>query len=420
MAPPREPCNNFESDEDNSDADRSNVACKHCDLHRENHPTSAAGPSNKRRRGGVGVRGVFNGLLAGKSDNEAEQLLKSANNEAKNGLKSKNKGNKPKSSKKTNGKTRSPKVYRLGTLFMDVSGTYKTTVDGAKVLNPKSTVIPSRGTILEATQRGHAAEFRKGLEIPDDASFEDINELIREHLPKPFDYFDKVWDQDYPPFVFASVEHRRLALCQHLLRPNGHEIRSISQGSSGKGFESNRLFIVTRKPIPQDILTSWSPSTIADVDDNEEESSSDKACSEAEDMEASDESDNQRDREAQVGNNKGKGKAVDVVRRYRRKVIESDAEGSETNTDAAETDESISELRPKKKARIDLTKDDDSDGFKLSMAEYNAAANSPDSSSLFLPGTPLSKPSQSTVNPQFSDPRPENDPYTNLPDLDFL
>ncbi|KAL0568313.1 MCM DNA helicase complex subunit [Marasmius crinis-equi] len=424
MAPHKEPCDNFESDDENSDADRSAVACKHCDYQRKQHPTTV-GSSSKRKQGSR-LKGIFDELLAGKDGDEAEDLLESANKEAKAGLKSKNKKQQPKKNRKagpsSNGKTRPVKVYRLGALFMDVGGTYKANIDGAKVLKSKSTTVPSRRILLEATQRGHAAEFREGLEIPDDASFEEINELIRTHLPKPFEYFDETWDRDYPPFVFASIENRRLVLCQHLLQPTGYEIRSISQGASGKGFESNRLFIVTQKPVPQDVLNSWSPSTIADVDDDDEgDMLQDEPGSFNDDnTDIFEESDLQDNDQEGANNSKGKGKAVAIVRKYRRKVVASDAEESEAGSDSISADDaSVSDLRPRKKARIDLTKNDDSDEFELSMAEYNAALSNPGPSSLFLPGTPPSQLLASTVNPQFSDPRPKNDPYANQPDLDF-
>ncbi|KAJ8089856.1 hypothetical protein PM082_018433 [Marasmius tenuissimus] len=87
-------------------------------------------------------------------------------------------------------------------------------------------------------------------------------------------------------------------------------------------------------------------------------------------------------------------------------------------------------LRPQKKAHIDpidLTQDNESGDLEMTMAEFEAMSlgtsdGNNSGSGLFLTGTPpaqLSTPSTSTVSPQYPDPRPENDPYTNKPDLDF-
>ncbi|KAJ8089855.1 hypothetical protein PM082_018432 [Marasmius tenuissimus] len=59
------------------------------------------------------------------------------------------------------------------------------------------------------------------------------------------------------------------------LQPTGNEIQQISRGPTGRGTESDHLFIVTRKPVPQHIVTSWSPSSIADVDDDDADEDND-------------------------------------------------------------------------------------------------------------------------------------------------
>ncbi|KAL0056509.1 hypothetical protein AAF712_016887, partial [Marasmius tenuissimus] len=73
-----------------------------------------------------------------------------------------------------------------------------TMVDSSKILKPKFVAVPSRRTLLEATQCGHAAQFTSGLEIPSNAVFDDIDKLIRESLPNPFEYLDSTWDRSYP------------------------------------------------------------------------------------------------------------------------------------------------------------------------------------------------------------------------------
>ncbi|KAJ8095656.1 hypothetical protein PM082_022981 [Marasmius tenuissimus] len=418
-----EHCDNFESESDDSDADRSQVACKNCERKRNDHhaPTGVS----KTRKPRSTARAIVDALLDGKDGDEAEQLLENANKEAKAGLKSKKK-QKSKSNKNVNSddekKKPSAKVFRLGLLFMDIHGTLKTTIGSSqKALKLKSSALPSRQEIVEAIQRGHAARFPSGLDIPEDATFDRIDHLIRKHLPKPFEHFDQTWEQSYSPFVFACNDKRKLSLCQHLLEPTGQDIRDISRSTAGRGFENNCLYIVTRKAIPEEVVASWSPSTISDVEDSDDrESHSDRLPTESEGE-----------------GSQAKSKPKVASKRYRRqRVLDSDAEASEGSFfDGKDTsDGSTTVLRPRKKARldaVDLTQDIDSDEFEMSMAEFHKTVHGSGSSfenahagpsSLFLPGTPPSQsaPSTSLVNPQYSDPRPKNDPYTNKPNLDFL
>ncbi|KAK1220202.1 hypothetical protein PQX77_017053 [Marasmius sp. AFHP31] len=301
---------------------------------------------------------------------------------------------------------------------MDIHGTSKTTIGSSqKALKLKSSALPSRQEIIEAIQRGHAARFSSGLGIPEDATFDQINNLIRKHLPKPFEHFDQTWEQSYSPFVFACNDKRKLSLCQHLLEPTGQDIRDISRSTAGRGFENNCLYVVTRKAIPEEVVASWSPSTIADVEDSDDrESHSDKPSTESEEE-----------------GFRAKSKPEVASKKYRRRVLDSDAEAPEgLFFDSKDTSDESTVLRPRKKARldpIDLTQDVDSDELEMSMAEFHktvhGSGNSSDNalagpSSLFLPGTPPhATPSTLLVNPQYSDPRPKNDPYTNKPDLDF-
>ncbi|KAJ8086155.1 hypothetical protein PM082_004977 [Marasmius tenuissimus] len=429
-------CDNFESDPDNSDADRSRVACIHCACKRKDHHASTN--TGSKRKQGARAKAIFDSLLDG---DEAEQLLESANKEAKAGLKSKSKKTKAKDQKGAEkGKKKhlpSSKTFCLGTVFMDVRGTSKTTVDGLKVLKPKFAAVPSRRALFEATQRGHAAQFTLGLEIPSNATFDDIDKLIRKSLPKPFEYLDSTWNQSYPPYVFAGIKKQKLELCQHLLQPTGDEIQQISRGPTGRGTESNRLFIVTRKPIPQHIVASWPPSSIADVDDDDadEDDDDDKSSNdeEREDTEGIVSDTLKTSVNSDRANKNGSSKETNrPARKYQRRILESDGEESDgcDSNDGTVSDRSTMALRPRKKARIDpidLTQDNESNDFEMTMAEFEAMISGTSDSNnsgsgLFLPGTPpaqFSTPSTSTVNPQYSDPRPENDPYTNKPDLDF-
>ncbi|KAJ8089770.1 hypothetical protein PM082_018346 [Marasmius tenuissimus] len=388
-----------------------------CGCKKKDHHASS-GASNKRKPR-LGVKAIFDTLL--RDDDEAEELLESANREAKAGLKSKNKMQKSKKNKKVDSdeadekKKRRNKVFRLGLLFMDVRGTSKMTVEGSKkALKLKSSALPSHREIVEAIQRGHAVRFSAGLEMPEDATFEKVNRIIRQHLPKPFEYLDRTWEQPYSPYVFACKEKRKLALCQHLLEPTGQDIQDISRATAGRSFESNCLYIVTRKPIPEDILASWSPSSIADVEDSDDRSQSNRAT--------------------ELPESEGEGsETLKISKKYHRRVVDSDAEAAEGSISdqgsegGGNTSDESRVLRPRKKARldtVDLTEEVDSDDFEMSMVEYNAVhGEGSDSagSSLFLPGTPPSRSTPSTplVNPQYSDPRPDNDPYTNKPDLDF-
>jgi len=93
---------------------------------------------------------------------------------------------------------------------------------------------------------GHAVQ-NANIAIPQDASFEDIEKLLRENIPKPFQYFDETWSRDYPAYVFGYTEGNgksvKIKIYQTTVRPNGREVRLISEGPMGKGIVSNQLIL---------------------------------------------------------------------------------------------------------------------------------------------------------------------------------
>ena len=81
-------CSDYESDGSDSEPDRGRVQCKHCGCKQKDH-LAAVVKAKSKLAGGVG--GIFQKVLASKTDEEAADLFANANKEAKDGLRSKNK-----------------------------------------------------------------------------------------------------------------------------------------------------------------------------------------------------------------------------------------------------------------------------------------------------------------------------------------
>ncbi|KAL0562855.1 hypothetical protein V5O48_019223, partial [Marasmius crinis-equi] len=263
-------CEGFESDSDSSETDRNRVPCKNCYCKRKDHDKT----DPKTRKKKPGVKNLFDGITAKKDPKEMKDMLLSANKEAVDGLKSKNKKTAGKKEKAAQPKDEPP-VYRLKEIYMNINGTrVETDPDGNKILVPRVKEPPTRRDVVEAVQKGHAVQSRTGIALPIDGSFEDFNSILEELLPKPFQYFKDTWDKTCPPYVFATIEGRpraEMRLYQNVVTPSVAEVEAISVGPAGKGFASNKLYLVTRRRIPADVVAGWSTNSIIDDHDTTED-----------------------------------------------------------------------------------------------------------------------------------------------------
>ncbi|KAJ8076994.1 hypothetical protein PM082_001417 [Marasmius tenuissimus] len=416
-------CDDYESNDSDSEPDRARVPCKNCGCKKKEH--IAAKGRGKKSSGGLSVPAIFKKVFAEKTDEEAADLLSSANQEAKDGLQSKNKKKGRKASEPNKASAGADKSYVLTSIYLNVEGTCiipNPKDDSTKLIVPRSAAAITRHQWFEACSLGHAIQSAK-IEIPPNASFRDIDTVIRENLPKPFEYFATSWKKDYPPYVFGYTEgHGRSAkikLYQTTLEPNGQELRRLSEGPTGKGISSNQLILVSRKEIPPNVVSSWGTTNIAAVIDSDDDDYSYKV-------------------ESPIPKASSKGK--NDGRKYKRK-ISSDSDEATTDTDSKVV------LRPRKKVAVkeEIEIDSDSDGFEVNMDEYgaiiqattggasdggieyavgndgrNAEDTTDDNFSFpFVATTPPRMEGQSSMDPYFSKPRPDDDPFSNKPNLDF-
>ncbi|KAL0056978.1 hypothetical protein AAF712_016401, partial [Marasmius tenuissimus] len=300
--------------------------------------------------------------------------------------------------------------------------------DSAKLIVPRSSAAITRHKWFEACSLGHAIQSTK-IDIPSDASFEDIDAVIRKNLPKPFEYLAASWKKDYPPYIFGYTEgpgkSAKIKLYQTTLEPNGQELRRLSEGPTGKGISSNQLILVSRKEIPPSVVSSWGATNIAAVIDSDDDDYSYKV-------------------ESPTPTPPSKGK--NDGRKYKRKIPSDDEASTDTDSQVV--------LRPRKKVaanikeEIEVDSSVDSDGFEVNMEEYGAivqgtagavegeggigyavgndGSNVEDTDggfsfafSTFVATTPPKIEGQSSIDPYFSKPRPDDDPFSNKPNLDF-
>ncbi|KAJ8081948.1 hypothetical protein PM082_007794 [Marasmius tenuissimus] len=373
----------------------------------------------KSLSGGLSVPAIFKKVFAKKTDEEAADLLSSANQEAKDGLrlKDRKKGRKEKIASKIS----SDRPYTLTSIYLNIEGTYivpNPKDDSAKLIVPRSPAAITHHKWLEACSLGHAIQSTK-IDIPLDASFKDIDAVIRKNLPKPFEYLATSWKKDYTPYVFSYMEgpgkSAKIKLYQTTLEPNGQELRHLSEGPAGKGISSNQLILGAFNPysvpkeIPPSVISSWGATNIAAVINSDDDDYSYKG-----------------------------------LRKYKRKI---------PSDDEASTGSQVI-LRPQKKVAANIKEEikvdssTDSDGFEVNMEEYSAmvqataggvkgeggigytvgnnGGNVEDTDggfsfafSTFAATTPPKIEGQLSIDPYFSKPHPDDDPFSNKPNLDF-
>ncbi|KAJ7465552.1 hypothetical protein FB451DRAFT_1561369 [Mycena latifolia] len=100
----------------------------------------------------------------------------------------------------------------------------------------------------------------KGIEFDRTCDHESLTDALRDLLPLPFGYFDRLTLESDdpnapPPWVLAAVVGKRLKIVPAIF-PTGSDV-DYNKGASTTGFRNNRLWIVSRQPIPQEVMEDW-------------------------------------------------------------------------------------------------------------------------------------------------------------------
>ncbi|KAJ7718286.1 hypothetical protein B0H16DRAFT_1740173 [Mycena metata] len=194
-------------------------------------------------------------------------------------------------SKKGKGKESSSKRDRSGNTFKVVS-LQSRRISGDKQsprvlqMPEQYRAVPDRIETQSAELDGLAIVKTQGIKFDREADHEEIVAAFTKHLPLPFAYFDRIQREagnNEPVWYLASALKKQLVIVPSD-RPDGSVV-DFNKGNATTGFRNNRIFIVSRAPIPADLLQEWAKTTPSSfrqslaADTSEEESGSDVVMS---------------------------------------------------------------------------------------------------------------------------------------------
>ncbi|KAJ7031182.1 hypothetical protein C8F04DRAFT_1263212 [Mycena alexandri] len=228
----------------------------------------------------------------------SSDLLAAANREANRGMRSST--TEEGKSKKGKGKEPSSKRDRSGDTFKVVSLQFfvpNRVLQSRRISGDKQSpkvlqvpeqyrAVPDRIETQSAELDGLAIVKTQGIKFDREADHEEIVAAFTKHLPLPFAYFDRIQreaDNDEPVWYLASALKKQLVIVPSD-RPDGSVV-DFNKGNATTGFRNNRIFIVSRAPIPADLLQEWAKTTPSSfrqslaADTSEEESGSDVVMS---------------------------------------------------------------------------------------------------------------------------------------------
>ncbi|KAJ7704740.1 hypothetical protein B0H16DRAFT_1747468 [Mycena metata] len=122
--------------------------------------------------------------------------------------------------------------------------------------------VPDRIETQSAELDGLAIVKTQGIKFDREADHEEIIAAFTKHLPLPFAYFDRIQREagnDEPVWYLASALKKQLVIVPSD-RPDGSVV-DFNKGNATTGFRNNRIFIVSRAPIPADLLQEWAKTT---------------------------------------------------------------------------------------------------------------------------------------------------------------
>ncbi|KAJ7158391.1 hypothetical protein C8R43DRAFT_1124986 [Mycena crocata] len=131
-------------------------------------------------------------------------------------------------------------------------------VNGGLQIPKKYSRVPDRVETQKAEVDGLAVVNVEGFRFRRSASHEDIVDQLTELLQRPFDYFARIQEEaglDEPAWCLATSLGKKLTIVPSI-HPDGRVI-DFNKGNATTGYRHNRIFIVSREPIPADLLKEW-------------------------------------------------------------------------------------------------------------------------------------------------------------------
>ncbi|KAJ7722825.1 hypothetical protein B0H16DRAFT_1737555 [Mycena metata] len=183
-------------------------------------------------------------------------------------------------------------IFRVLSVHLLTCGTK--VIENKRYLPDGHQGVPDKVTFQEAVGAGHAVwRNDNGVAFDRTSDHGEFTDALRQVLPHPFAYFDRLLDEhdsdaegserksSRPAWYLAAVANKQLRVVP-VSRPTGAHA-DFNKGANTSSFRQCRLFLVSRKPVPLDVVASWadpaatgdcSDTTNSDADRGSESSSS--------------------------------------------------------------------------------------------------------------------------------------------------
>ncbi|KAJ7140647.1 hypothetical protein C8R44DRAFT_866354 [Mycena epipterygia] len=137
--------------------------------------------------------------------------------------------------------------------------------------------IPDGVDIQTAVLEGRAVlDLNEGFEFDRTSSHEEVVDTLTALLPLAFPYFQHLQDEAgnfEPAWRLATVAKKKIVISP-VVHPKGSDLDFV-KGNATSGFKNSWLFIVSRKPIPTELLKEWTSPTLSSFRKPFDEQSSD-------------------------------------------------------------------------------------------------------------------------------------------------
>ncbi|KAJ7286391.1 hypothetical protein C8J57DRAFT_1216582 [Mycena rebaudengoi] len=209
---------------------------------------------------GSGSKMSLRAVVAASSSKSKSLALSAAHREANQGMRPTS--NSSTTSKKGKGKLEPKrKIFKAVSVQVLPCGTV--VVDGVRQLPEEYNKVPDRIHTQTAQVDNLAVVDSQGIVFDCDASHEEIEERLTNILPLPFLYFaQRKRELGKQPWFLATAVKGKLVIVpsEASAGPDGATL-DFNKGTGTSGYRNSKIFIVSRDPIPVDLLREWAPSS---------------------------------------------------------------------------------------------------------------------------------------------------------------
>ncbi|KAF8209153.1 hypothetical protein K438DRAFT_1960885 [Mycena galopus ATCC 62051] len=211
-------------------------------------------------------------VVGASSSKSKSSALSAAHRESNQGMRPESAGASGSKNKKGKGKEKR-NTFKVVSVQVIPCGTK--VINGVRHIPEEFNQIPDRVQTQTAKIDNLAVVDSQGIVIDRDASHEEVVEHFTQLLPHPFEHFARVeeeaddgeraWDLATP------VKNKLVIVPLDSDGPDGSTI-DFNKGTATTGFRNSRVFIVSRDPIPVELLREWAGPSSSSYNLNDDDS----------------------------------------------------------------------------------------------------------------------------------------------------